>query len=60
MNSLTSSDEAPIRPLRGRPIFQTRVPGNRNRDCPAIREVDDQGVFSYVNLFGLDRSEVSL
>ena len=40
--------------------FQTRVPGNRNRDCSAIREVDDQGVFSYVNLFGLDRSEVSL
>jgi len=59
MNSLTPSDEAPVRPLRVRSTFQTRVPGYRDRNRSTIRKIDNQGVFGHLHVFGLSGSKIS-
>ena len=60
MDSLTPSDQAPTRSLRTRPAFQTRVPRYWNRDRSTIREIDNQGVFSYLHALSLSGSKISL
>ena len=40
----SSAGDAPVRALPGSGRKQTRIPYERNRDCPAVQKIDDQDV----------------
>ena len=52
MDTFASTNEAPVGPLRRRPMGQTREPREWRRDCSTIRKVRRQSIVAYTNAVG--------